>query len=433
MIERPLYLARLVQSQNNGFPKVITGIRRCGKSYLLTKIFKDYLISHGVSEDNIFVIGLDQVENAKYRDPVELNKYVKSFADKRGGCYVFIDEIQLVYSIVNPELTEGKHVLATKKDKQIISFVDVILGLSLDKKIDLYVTGSNSKMLSSDIITEFRDKATEIHLSPLSFKEFYEYARLPKDRAFYEYMLHGGMPLAVLKDASEKETYLKKLFTTTYFKDILERSHFQKSEALDEICNILSSCIGQYFNAQRIANTFKSVSKTTIDKETVDLYVKSFIDAFIIRSATRYDIKGRKHIGATRKYYFSDVGLRNARLNFSSFDRGQLMENIIHNELLYHDYNVSVGTFDNIEKDKNGKSIRKTYEVDFYVTKGNETMYIQSCVSMSDAKAKARETRPFDLLKDAHKKVITISDPVPEIVDENGYRIVNIVDFLLSL
>ena len=439
-MRRQKYLNQLINSKWNGFAKIITGIRRCGKSYLLKELFYEHLISSGEKPGNIIILELDDAKNSKYRNPLELNKHILELTKvKKQRFYVFLDEIQRVYTIINPDLTDGKTVLAKESDTEVISFVDVVLGLSHEKNIDLYVTGSNSKMLSSDIVTEFRDKATEIHLAPLSFTEYYEYEnskpdnKLGKQELFYEYMMHGGMPLAVLKPEDEKENYLKGLFETTYLKDIVERKKIRKTEALDELCTILSDCTGELLNAEKIANTFASRKREKIDKETVTSYIDSFKDAFIINEVKRYDLKGRNYINSTRKYYFCDTGLRNARLDFMYKDEGHLLETIVLNELMYNGYNVNVGSFDSVEKDKNGKSVRKNYEIDFMAVKGNMRMYLQIADNISESKTKNRETRPFLLLNDQIKKVIVINRPVKESLDENGFTIIGVVDFLLSL
>lgn len=431
MIERKKYLNELIKNKNNGFPKVITGVRRCGKSYLLKEIFTNYLIDNGVSKEDILLLELDDARNNKLRDPLELDKYVREYCLNKKMCYVFIDEIQKVYKIVNPNLTDGKHILAKKDDEEIISFVDVVLGLSREKNIDLYVTGSNSKMLSTNIVTEFRDKATNIHLMPLSFEEFYNYRGGYITEAIYEYMQYGGMPLCVLKDEESKKDYLKSLFETTYFNDILEHNHLRKSESLDELCNIISTLTGEMINSEKIANTFKSVTKEHIDKQTIDKYISYFQDAFILREARRYDVKGRNEIGALRKYYFTDTGLRNARLNFAFPDDGQILENIVYNELIYNGYIVNVGIFETIEKDKNGKSIRKSNEIDFFVRKNNRMYYIQVCDNLSNLDTKNREIRPFLKIKDQIQKVIVINKPINETRDENGFTVIGISDFLL--
>ena len=434
MIDRPIYLQKLINSKDNGFPKVITGLRRCGKSYLLTDIYPLYLRDEeGIEEDFILYIALDDDKNEELRDPIELGSRIRSMtADKNKRYYVFLDEIQKVFTIVNPKLTDGKHVLATEKDSEVISFVDVVLGLSREKNIDLYVTGSNSKMLSSDIISEFRDKATEIHVQPLSFAEYHTYSKQDPLVDYFEYALHGGMPLAVLKNGSEKEEYLSSLFKKTYFKDILEHHHFRKDEVLDEACTFLSQTVGQLLNVVKLADRMRSEKKASISRVAISDYVDAFEDAFLIRKAERFDLKGGAIIGATRKYYFADTGLRNARLGFAFPDMGQVMENIIFNELLYHGYQVSIGCFDTVEK-KNGESVRVSHEVDFYAKRPDGDLYIQSCYSIGDANVKAREKRPFDLLHDSRRKVIVVADPIPPSKTEEGYEILNITDFLLGL
>ena len=432
MIKRDKYLKLLIDNKDNGFPKVITGIRRCGKSYLLKEIFKAYLIEQSIPEENILIVELDDDKNIMYRDPISLGEYVRGFCDGKAKCYVFLDEVQKIFSIVNPVLTDGKHVLAKSTDEQVVSFVDVILGLSREKNIDLYVTGSNSKMLSSDIITEFRDKAVNIPLQPLSFEEFVAFKGGSKSDALFEYMQFGGMPLAVVKQETEKKEYLKNLFETTYFKDIIERNKLRKSSSLDELCNVISSLTGQLLNAEKIANTFKTVKKEKLDTLTVEKYIGYFVDSFLLREAKRYDLKGRTEIGALRKYYFLDTGLRNARLNFAFPDEGQMLENIVYNELIYNGYTVNVGTFDTVEKDKDEKSVRKTNEVDFFARRGINQFYIQVSSSIADAKTRARELRPYFLLNDQVRKIIVINQNVRETLDENGFVIIGAVDFLLK-
>lgn len=431
MIERNVYLNKLIKSKENGFPKVITGIRRCGKSYLLKEIYKKYLLENGVKETNILILELDEEENSKYRDPIFLGEYVRNFCEGKSMCYVFLDEIQKVISIVNPVLTNGEHIIAKSDDEEVISFVDVILGLSRKPNIDLYVTGSNSKMLSKDIITEFRDKATNISVYPLSFEEYYNYVGGSATDAMFEYMQHGGMPLAVLKSENDKEEYLKGLFETTYFKDIIEHNKLYKSESLDELCNIISELTGSLLNSKKISDTFKSVKHENIDKQTVDKYIDYFKDAFILREARRYDLKGREEIGALQKYYFIDTGLRNARLNFAFPDEGQMLENVVYNELIYNGYTVNVGTFETIEKNKDGESIRITNEVDFYATKNKRRLYIQVSKDISNEKTMARELRPYRKLNDQIQKIVVINKPIKETFDKEGYTIIGVADFLL--
>lgn len=431
MIERNVYLSKLISSKGNGFPKIITGVRRCGKSYLLKEIFKKHLLGEGVSEDNIIIVELDDLKNVKYRNPIELDKYIRNKCNVNTINYVFIDEVQLVTTIVNPIFTNGEYVIAKEDDKDVISFVEVVLGLSREKYIDLYATGSNSKMLSSDVITEFRDKATNISLYPLSFEEFSNYKNSRSSDTVFEYMRYGGMPLAVLKDINDKKDYLKGLFETTYFKDILEHNKLEKTEALDSLCNIISEGTGQLFNSQKIADTYKSVTKDSIDKDTVKKYIDYFVDAFILREATRYDVKGNNEIGALRKYFFVDNGLRNSRLNFAYDDEGQMLENMVYNELLYNGYTVNVGTFEKYEKNKNGKSVRKTYEIDFVAQRGIKKYYIQVANDISNAETKARELKPFFALKDSIQKIIVINKPLEESLDLNGFTVIGIADFLL--
>lgn len=431
MIERNVYLSKLISSKGNGFPKIITGVRRCGKSYLLKEIFKKYLLGEGVSEDNIIIVELDDLKNVKYRNPIELDKYIRNKCNVNTINYVFIDEVQLVTTIVNPIFANGEYVIAKEDDKDVISFVEVVLGLSREKYIDLYATGSNSKMLSSDVITEFRDKATNISLYPLSFEEFSNYKNSRSSDTVFEYMRYGGMPLAVLKDINDKKNYLKGLFETTYFKDILEHNKLEKTEALDSLCNIISEGTGQLFNSKKIADTYKSVTKASIDKDTVKKYIDYFVDAFILREATRYDVKGNNEIGALRKYFFVDNGLRNARLNFAYDDEGQMLENMVYNELLYNGYTVNVGTFEKYEKNKNGASVRKTYEIDFVAQRGIKKYYIQVASDISNAETKARELKPFFALKDSIQKIMVINKPLEESLDLNGFTVIGIADFLL--
>ena len=431
MINRPMYLKQLIAAQNNGFPKVITGVRRCGKSYLLKEIYYNYLLSIGVVKQNIIIIELDDIKNAKYRNPLELDKYIRSIVKPSGYYYVFIDEVQLVDTIINPIYTNGVIKLANKNSKNVISFVDLILGLSREKNIDLYVTGSNSKMLSTDIVTEFRDKATNINIKPLSFEEFYNYKGMGEVEAIYEYMMYGGMPLAVLKDYDDKKTYLTNLFQTTYFKDILEHNKLKKSEVLDELCNIISEGCGQLINSEKLSNIYKSIKKETIDKTTIERYLNYFLDSFLISEAKRYDIKGNSEIGALRKYYFIDNGLRNARLNFAFNDEGQMLENVVYNELIYNGYSVNIGTINSVEKNKEAKSVKKNYEIDFIAKKGIKRFYIQVCADYSSKNVIARETKPFLKVNDSIQKVVVINKPIKETIDNNGFTIIGITDFLL--
>lgn len=431
MIKRDKYLKRLIETSRNGFPKVITGVRRCGKSYLLEEIYKNYLLENGVKKENIIIIELDRIVNLEYRDPIKLDDYVRSLCKKDEMYYVFIDEIQLVNEIVNPTLTGGKHILAKKDDEDTVGFVEVVLDLSREKNIDLYVTGSNSKMLSSEVSTKFRDKATNIHITPLSFEEFYSYVGGSKTDALSEYLQYGGMPLAVLENGENKKEYLKKLFQTTYFKDILEHHNLEKSESLDELCNIISESCGYFLNSAKIANTYRSVRKSNIDEETVNKYLNTFIDAYLINEVKRYDIKGRGEVGSLKKYYFVDNGLRNARLDFAFPDEGQMLENAIFNELISQGYTVNVGKLSKVEKDKNGKSVRKEYEIDFLAQKNLRQYYIQVADNINDKETHLREIKPYINLNDQIQKVVVINKPLDECRDKDGFTIIGATDFLL--
>ena len=432
MIERNVYLNKLIESKENGFPKVITGIRRCGKSYLLEEIYKKYLIDSGVNEKNIIIIDLEEEENYEYYDPINLSNHVLDLCDKDKMNYVFIDEIQNVVSIINPVFTDGKHIKAKPKDENAITFAKIILSLSKKKNIDLYVTGSNSKMLSTDVQKEFRDRATNINVNPLSFEEYMKYTNLEEYRAINEYLTYGGMPLAVLKEREEdKKDYLINLFETTYFKDIIERYKFRKAEALDELCTLLSTCVGTLINSEKLSNTYKSKTKNKIDSETVTSYVNAFKDAHIIREANRYDVKGKEIITSLKKYYFIDTGLRNARLNFAFSDEGQMLENVVYNELIYNGYSVSVGTYDKVEKNKNNESIRRTYEIDFLATKGTRMYYIQVASDINNEETRNRELKPYISLNDQIQKIIVINRPINETRDIHGFIVIGIVDFLL--
>lgn len=432
MISRNKYLSQLINNKNNGFPKVITGVRRCGKSYLLTEIYKDYLIKEGVDKSNILIIGLDDDKNIELLNPIKLGSFVREWCKNKEQCYVFLDEIQRVYKIINPVLTNGEIVVAKEEDENAISFIEVVLGLSREPNIDLYVTGSNSKMLSVDVATEFRDKATEIHMRPLSFYEFYKYVGGSKNDALMEYMMHGGMPLAVILPKEEKEQYLKKLFEKTYFKDIIDHNKITKTKSLDELCKILSNCTGDLLNSERIANIYQSIKHEKIDKDTVNKYIGFFKDSMLIDEVNRFDLKGKNIIGSTRKYYFNDIGLRNAKEDFTFFDEGKVVENIIYNELIYNNYNVTVGTFESFEKNKDGKTVRVNYEIDFYATRGNQAFYFQVAADVNNKETKNREIKPFTKVNDGARKVLVINRPLPEVKDEQNYTIIGLADFLLE-
>lgn len=426
MIERKKYLDKLISKKDNGLVKVITGIRRCGKSYLLFNIYMDYLKSIGVEADCIIALALDDDENIRYRNPLELGEHIRSLtADENKHYYVFLDEIQKVVSIQNPYI-EGV------EDK--IGFVDVLLGLMKHDNIDVYVTGSNSRMLSSDILTEFRGRGDEIRVNPLSFKEFYDAYEGDKHYAWQEYYTYGGMPLIMKKQGhEEKARYLQTLFDKIYLSDIMERNKivYEKS-VLDDILNIISSSIGSLTNTSKIANTFKSTGNVNISDETVSRYLDLFIDAFMIYKAERYDVKGRKYIGSPLKYYFSDVGLRNARLNFRQQEENHIMENIIYNELCSREFSVDVGVVEYCYKDENQKSKRTRLEIDFVANKGSRRYYVQSALTVGDEEKRQQEIRSLNRVGDSFKKIVVVKDEIIPWHDEKGILYVGIQQFLLD-
>jgi len=426
MIERRKYLARLISKKENGLVKVITGIRRCGKSYLLFNIYKDYLKSIGVADECIICLALDDDENIKYRNPLELGKYIRNLAaDESKTYYVFLDEIQKVVTIQNPYI-EGV------EDK--IGFVDVVLGLMKHENIDVYVTGSNSKMLSSDILTEFRGRGDEIRVNPLSFEEFYHAYDGDKRDAWQEYYTYGGLPLVMKKRGyEEKAKYLQSLFSKIYIGDIIERNKILHDKSvLDDLLNIISSSVGSLTNAGKIAKTFKSERQMSISEETVSRYMDFFIDAFMIYKSERYDVKGRKYIGSPLKYYFSDVGLRNARLNFRQQEENHIMENIIYNELCNREFNVDVGVVEYCYKDSDKKSKRVQLEIDFVANKGSKKYYIQSALTVSDEEKRQQEVRSLNRVGDSFKKIVVVKDNIIPWHDDNGILYIGVEKFLLD-
>ena len=426
MIERKKYLDKLISRKQNGLVKVITGIRRCGKSYLLFNIYKEYLKSIGVEDECIICLALDDDENIRYRNPLELGKHIRSLTDDESkDYYVFLDEIQKVVTIQNPYI-EGA------EDK--ISFVDVVLGLMKHDNIDLYVTGSNSKMLSSDILTEFRGRGDEIRVNPLSFAEFYNAFEGDRHDAWKEYYTYGGLPLVLAKKThEEKARYLQTLFDTIYLSDIMDRNSLvHEKNLLDDILNIISSSIGSLTNANKITNTFKSERQVNISNFTVSKYLDFLIDAFLIYKASRYDVKGRKYIGSPYKYYFSDVGLRNARLNFRQQEENHIMENIIYNELCGRDFNVDVGVVEYCYKDEEKKSKRAHLEIDFVANKGSKKYYVQSALTVADEEKREQEVRSLNRVGDSFKKIVVVKDNVIPWHDDNGILYIGIEQFLLD-
>lgn len=404
-IKREQYLNELVSARENKLIKVITGIRRCGKSYLLDPIFKKYLISNGVSDDHIIKLDLDLIENSKYRDPMELFNYVMMNVKDGDMHYILLDEIQLVKN-----------------------FEEVLNSLLKKNNLDVYVTGSNSKFLSSDIITEFRGRSTEIRIYPLSFKEFVEIKEIPEDKAWKEYILYGGLPPVVLQDnEKQKREYLFNLFETTYLKDIVERNNIQRKDVLDSIVNILASSIGSLTNPMNIYRTYLSNGDKDISLNTISSYIEHLENAFLIKKSERYDVKGRKHISTPFKYYFTDLGLRNVRLNFRQQEENHIMENIIYNELLIRGYNVDVG----VVEIRNNNS-RIYYEIDFVCNMASNRYYIQSALNIDTPEKNYQESRPLNCIGDNFKKIIIVKDDINPWYNEDGVLIIGIKEFLLN-
>lgn len=425
MIKRDKYLNKLISKKDNGLIKIITGIRRCGKSYLLFELYHQYLIDHGIKEENIIEIALDELANAKYRNPIELDQYIRERISNQGEMnYIFIDEIQLVANIDNPYVNNG----ISK-----IGFVDVLLGLMKIKNADIYVTGSNSKMLSSDILTEFKDRGDEIRVFPLSYNEFYN-AFEDKRHAWREYFTYGGMPrLISLESHEDKSKYLKDLFSKTYITDVVERNHISNSqEILEELLNIISSSVGSLTNPTKLSNTFKSVKQVGITNVTISKYLDCFIDAFIISKSIRYDVKGKKYIDTPLKYYFTDIGLRNARMNFRQQEENHIMENIIYNELIVREFDVDVGVVEYNYKDHCGKKIRTQLEIDFVANKGSKRYYIQSALSVGDEEKRQQEINSLKRVADSFKKIVVVKDDIIPWHDDNGILYVGIEQFLLE-
>ncbi len=425
MIERKQYLDKLIRKKENGQVKIITGIRRCGKSYLLFNIYYDYLKSIGIDDDHIITLALDENQNAKYRNPIHLDTYIQSKLQDNKMHYVFLDEIQKVKSVRNPYLED---------DEEKIGFVDVLLGLMKKTNVDLYVTGSNSKMLSSDILTEFRGRGNEIRVNPLSYKEFYEAYKGDKRLAWQEYFTYGGMPFIMsLQTHEDKRDYLTNLFEQVYLSDILERHNLQNDKRiLEDLLNIVSSSIGSLTNPTKLANTFLSLKHITIKPTTISNYLDYFTDAFMISKAQRYDIKGKKYIETPLKYYFSDIGFRNARLNFRQQEETHIMENIIYNELLIRGFSVDVGIVEYNFKSSTGSSKRTQLEVDFIANKGSKRYYIQSAFAIPTEDKRKQETKVFTRIDDSFKKIVVVKENIIPWYDEAGILYVGVEQFLLE-
>lgn len=426
MLPRKQYLEKLIQKKDNGRIKVITGLRRCGKSVLLFQLYRNYLLGEGVQQDQIVGLALDILENAKYRNPIELDRYIRErTVDSNKRYYVFIDEIQFVSEIQNPYVDDPE---------AKITFVDAVLGLMQMPNIDVYVTGSNSKMLSSDILTQFRDRGDEIRVFPLSFAEFYEAYEEDKRGAWQDYYTYGGMPVVTtLNTHEEKSRYLRDLFSRTYLKDVLERHKIlNEDEVLEILLDILASGIGSLTNPNKLSNTFKSESQINVAPETIDHYLDYFLDAFLIQKAMRYDVKGRKYIKTPAKYYYSDPGLRNARLGFRQLEETHLMENVLYNDLIRRGLDVDVGVVEYNTKGQDRKSIRKQLEVDFVVNRGSDRFYIQSALSIADPEKRKQEIASLLRISDSFRKMVVVKDYLKPWTDEHGIRYVGIEQFLLD-
>lgn len=409
-IKRDKYLSDLVNRMNNGMIKVVTGIRRCGKSYLIFTIFKNYLKEQGVDEAHIVTIELDQRKDKKYRDPDIILEYIESRITDDEKYYILLDEVQLL------------------KD-----FEEVLNSLLHIKNVDIYVTGSNSKFLSKDVITEFRGRGDEIHIFPLTFKEFMQAYDGDIYWGWAEYVVYGGLPLTVtMKTEEQKIKYLTNLFEETYLKDIIERHHIEKTQELEDLVNVLASAIGSLTNVPKIEATFRSVIQSNISSNTIRQYIEYLEDAFVINKANRYNVKGRKYIGTPNKYYFEDVGLRNARLGFRQIEETHIMENIIYNELRSRGYSVDVGVVEKRGKNKDGKEERTYLEIDFIANLGSKRYYIQSAFSMPTEEKRDQEKSSLINVGDSYKKIIIVKDVVNVTRDEEGITTMSIYDFLLK-
>ena len=426
MYPREQYLNKIISKKDNGRIKIITGLRRSGKSVLLFQLYRDWLIREGIHEDHIIALALDVLENAKYRNPIELDKYVRDRMDADGEkYYILIDEIQFVAEIQNPYVDNP--------DARI-SFIDVVLGFMQMKNADVYVTGSNSRMLSSDILTQFRDRGDEIRVYPLSFAEFYHEYKGDKRGAWQDYYTYGGMPFVTsLETHEEKSRYLKDLFARTYIKDVLERHEIKNDAAvLSILLDILASGIGSLTNPTKLSNTFKSERQISIGSETIEKYIGYFEEAFLIEKAVRYDIKGRKYIGTPAKYYYTDSGLRNARLGFRQLEETHIMENVLYNDLIRRGMDVDIGVVEYNTKDSAGKKIRKQLEVDFVVNKGEKRFYIQSALSIAEPEKKEQEIASLKRIPDSFSKTVVVRDYLKPWQDENGIVYLGIEQFLLD-
>ena len=409
-VKRDIYLNRLIRREKNGLIKVVTGVRRCGKSYLLFNLFHDYLLDKGIREDHIIEIALDDRSNKELRDPDNILKYVKERIVDNETYYIVLDEVQL-----------------------LAEFEDVLNSFMHIRNADVYVTGSNSKFLSSDLVTEFRGRGDEVRIYPLSFREYCSVYKGSADEAWDDYFTYGGLPLILSRETpEEKGEYLLSLFQKVYLSDIVDRHKVRNREELDELVDILASAVGSLTNPLKLANTFKTVKKKTISDKTLKKYMDYLMDAFLVSKAVRYDIKGRKYIGSPAKFYFEDVGLRNARLNFRQMEENHIMENIIYNELRIRGYHVDVGLLEQYGKNSENKTTKKQFEVDFVVTRGSEKYYIQSAFAMTTPEKQAQEERPLNAIGDSFKKIIVVRENIKVRRNDMGIVTIGIRNFLLD-
>lgn len=409
--QRDKYLKRVIDGKENSLVKIVTGMRRCGKSYLLFTLFKRHLVESGVPESNIISVALDDWNSQSYRDPQMLMHYIdKRMSETIGLCYILIDEVQLL-------------------DR----FVEVLLSLMHNERCDVYVTGSNSRFLSSDVVTEFRGRGDEIRLAPLSFSEYYEAFGGDKSERMRLYSIYGGLPqVALIDDIPKKKSFLKNLFRSTYLRDIIERNNVKNDEGLEELVRILASAIGSPTNPLKISDTFKSVSHQSINRQTVSNYISYLLDAYMISEAMRYDVKGRKYIGTNSKYYFGDIGIRNAIINFRQQEPTHIMENVIYNELKGRGYSVDVGSVETWQTNVAGQRVRSNLEIDFVVNNDEERIYVQSAYSMPTREKVVQEQNSLLNIKDGFRKVIITNDNVSPWTTDGGIRVINYWDFLLD-
>lgn len=410
-IKRDYYLNKIIMKQHNGLIKVVTGIRRCGKSYLLFHLYKKYLLENGIDKEHILEIAFDSFENRQFRNPEVLYPYIKSKIIDDRMYYILLDEVQLL----------GE-------------FESVLNGLIRIENVDVYVTGSNAKFLSKDIITEFRGRGDELHMYPLSFSEFMSVYDGNKYDGWNEYVLYGGLPPVVLLPSPEQKIeFLKNLFKETYINDLVGRHKIKNKEEFEELIDILSSGIGSLTNPKKLADTFQSKKQKKLSTNTVKNYLDYLCDAFIVDKAVRYDIKGKKYIDTPQKYYFTDVGLRNVRINFRQIEENHTMENIIFNELLIRNFNVDIGLVIVNQKDKNDKFVRKQLEVDFVCNKGSKRYYIQSAFAIPDQNKMKQESNSLLRINDSFKKIIIVKDTPAPWYTEEGILVMSIYDFLLNM